>query len=186
MATKLEELRAEEARLRAAYQAAENARRIAEREASAKAAEFERELLEKVRLEHEPKTRAAWLAFYPVEAAAAAEAVRAAEAGENLPHPLGTVFARWHGCEWKRGEDGKDGGFTSYRRSDERAVLEVFRQGDTVRPSNQTRGMYDPKPGDLVLRDLKKNGKPGVTCRKFDPVNLLWLPEGVEHPQARA
>jgi len=184
--TKLEELREQEAAAQKVYDEANAAKRAAEKRVRAEHAAALEAALAAVNAEHDPVSRAAWLVLHPITTAAQAEAVREAEAGENLPHPLGTVFARWLGAGWRSGADGFSGDYTHFLPMKERAVLEVFKPGDTIRPENHNAyGEGDPKPGDLVLRDLKANKKRGVSCRKFRPEDRMWLPEGVQHPMAK-
>ena len=92
--------------------------------------------------------------------------VLAGEAG--VPHPVGTRMA-----QWKRVLFG-DG----WRTSGVYGVLEVFKKGDDY-PLNMRYSA--PNPGDIIVRILTKDGKPG---RKFERMGVFrdsaWMPEGQE------
>lgn len=129
-----------------------------------------------VRLSYAERVAAANDAHRAATEAHDAAKIEAAESGEGLPYPLGTVVVKWENPSCY-------GNTFPHRATDERARLEVFKTGDEY-PLN--RGSYSrPDPGQLVLRLLKKNGTPGINVLRFgNDMATYWLPEGVAHASA--
>jgi hypothetical protein len=88
------------------------------------------------------------------------------EAEAKVPCPVGTRMVAWR----------KDRYAGVWREDEARGVLEIFKDGDEY-PSNQR---WDrPNTGDIVVRLLTKDGKPGKKAEKL--VNWkrgMWLPKG--------
>lgn len=94
-------------------------------------------------------------------------AVKAAE--EKIPYPVGTRMVLWTaGCYAP----------DVFRASTTRGILEIFKAGDEF-PLNER--WSRPAVGDVVVRTLTKDGKPGKKVERLkERVHLSkWLPEGV-------
>ena len=94
-----------------------------------------------------------------------------------MPFPEGTILVQW-----------QEVGFANiYKLTDTKAVIQVFKDGDEYL---ETRNHVRPNIGDIVLRFLNKNGKPGKKVEIWQKgetasyMSLFWLPVGVKHPKA--
>ena len=100
-----------------------------------------------------------------------AEADRLALANVQLPYPEGTVMVKWEYWRYDHRE--------KTRPTKERGVIQIFREGDRFR------GKWNkPSVGDVIVRDLLNNGKPGLSFVRWEATNGRWVPEGVQHPDA--
>jgi len=147
---------------------------------------FERELLDEVSKKVDGKFRAEECASHNAEAAAERafrdeeNRIRAEGNSAKLLHPEGTVLLEWRLGPW--GSANREMGLTG--RS---AVLQIFKKGDLF-PSNVR--YRRPRPGDVVLRLIKKDGRPGIAIETVYERHdwfcesgknwSRWLPQGKE------
>ena len=108
------------------------------------------------------------------EFAAAQQALRdeldkraVAEAEKKIPYPIGTKMVYWEK------ENFSDG----WRAPCIYGVLEVFKKGDDYSSNLRWNA---PNPGDIIIRVLTKDGKPGKKFEKlFRGHRHEWVPEGL-------
>lgn len=94
------------------------------------------------------------------------ERIRVAESESKIPFPVGTKMVLW---ERERFSDG-------WRTPCVFGILEVFKKGDAY-PVNLR--WNAPTPGDIIVRILTKDGKPGIKTEKYSVWrNKAWVPEG--------
>lgn len=89
-----------------------------------------------------------------------------------LPYPEGTVLNHWSRGRYYTIS-------SSWRTTGKRAVVQVYRQGDPL-PVN---ARYNrPEVGQVVLRELKKDGTPGKAVEIWyeSAMKNEWLPEGTK------
>lgn len=96
----------------------------------------------------------------------------------ELPHPEGTILTQWEHSRWP-GPIGS----TAMKPTGKKAIMQVFKEGDPF-PSNRRWGR--PSPGNVVLRELKKDGTPGTAATTWryggNSDANFWFPEGQEPP----
>jgi len=92
-----------------------------------------------------------------------------ASSASLLPYPEGTVVE-----EMRRPKHSFNG---ALRPTGKEGVLQIFRAGDKY-PSNL--GAYSvPDVGDVVVRDLKNDGTPGLMVRELCGCWSSWYKDGV-------
>ena len=95
----------------------------------------------------------------------------------QYPYPLGTVMVEWESQRYSYRDDPK-----LRRLTGRRGVLEVI-TSTSEHPGNRSYSLAGP--GDLVIRILKKNGKPGRDDVSRDwRMRGNWVPEGTDLMQA--
>lgn len=90
----------------------------------------------------------------------------------ELPYPEGTILLEW--------KDTRDYNYKPVKcKTGNRAVIQVFRKGDEI-PVNQRWKNFSISVGDVVLRELKKDGTPGKKFERWIAMSNYhlshWLP----------
>lgn len=99
---------------------------------------------------------------------------------ENVtpPHPEGTVLVEWNPPHWST---------NACRPTGRKGVVQVYRAGDPL-PLNARWSV--PRVGDVVIRELKKDGTPAkavvAVWRDGSKMEDYWLPEGQKPGWAKA
>lgn len=109
------------------------------------------------------------LAEWRKKLTAEADRLRLAESASLLPYPEGTIVT-----EARMPKHSFNG---VLRPTGKRGVIQIFRAGDKY-PTNL--GAYSvPDVGDVVVRELKKDGTPGLMVRKLCGCWSSWYKDGV-------
>ena len=112
------------------------------------------------------------------DAKKALEDAKVAAAPSHAKYPIGTVL-----LEWARHTERFSSKQFPLQLTGVRGVLEVF-TAESAWPENQR--WSRPGIGDVVVRPLKKDGKPAAKCLVLGEWRTgVWLPEG-EQPQRGA
>ncbi len=102
------------------------------------------------------------------------ERVQLAAGVAALPYPEGTVLVEWLSSSWlAEGEP-------SFYKTGKKGVVELHRSSDP-RPDNQRYAHLIA--GEVVVRYLLANGKPGKVAVRYAPRH--WKPEGEVHERCK-
>ena len=116
------------------------------------------------KLEAEYGDRLRELSDAHTKAQAAAEQYDVEQAIANAKYLIGTIMCKWVvKSSWER---------VPQWEIECRGIVEVFTR-ESPRPDNQRFSL--PSIGDIIVRILKKDGKPGL---RVERINDTWLPEG--------
>jgi hypothetical protein len=114
------------------------------------------------------------------EAAIRAEAdrIRFTANESSIPYPEGTILYLWETRDkWNKNAHNAP---MFLSPTGQKAVIQFFRNGDLVPDNTKWRR---PLHGEVIIRVLNKDGKPGKRLERWDAVHNkdCWLPEGVPH-----
>lgn len=122
-------------------------------------------------LKHDPSIEAAADRAHAARVALDEALEARALTGEGAPYPLGTKLYEWERKKWAR----------EWALTGRVGVMEGFTR-QSEQPDSLQHGRA--RIGDYVVRVLKKDGTPSkLYINRFHWRN--WLPEGIQHPDAK-